>query len=82
MDLVLLTKSIIEMIVLDKEAVSVREFDSTEEDLIHLEVLVASDDLGRVIGRNGKTINSIRNIVQASSTLNLGKKVKLEVDSY
>ena len=82
MDLVLLTKSIIEMIVLDKEAVSVREFDTTEEDLIHLEVLVASDDLGRVIGRNGKTINSIRNIVQASSTLNLGKKVKLEVDSY
>lgn len=82
MDLVLLTKSIIEMIVLDKEAVSVREFDTTEEDLIHLEVLVASDDLGRVIGRNGKTINSIRNIVQASSTLNVGKKVKLEVDSY
>jgi len=82
MDLVLLTKSIIEMIVLDKEAVSVREYDTTEEDLIHLEVLVASDDLGRVIGRNGKTINSIRNIVQASSTLNVGKKVKLEVDSY
>ena len=82
MDLVLLTKSIIEMIVLDKEAVSVREFDTTEEDLIHLEVLVASDDLGRVIGRNGKTINSIRNIVQASSTLNVCKKVKLEVDSY
>lgn len=82
MDLVLLTKSIIEMIVLDKEAVSVREFDTTEEDLIHLEVLVASDDLGRVIGRNGKTINSIRNIVQVSSTLNIGKKVKLEVESY
>ena len=77
MDLVLLTKSIIEMIVLDKEAVSVREFDTTEEDLIHLEVLVASDDLGRVIGRNGKTINSIRNIVQASSTINKGKKVKV-----
>ena len=82
MDLVLLTKNIIEMIVLDKEAVSVREFDTTDEELIHLEVVVASDDLGRVIGKNGKTINSIRNIVQASSTLNCGKKVKLEVDSY
>ena len=82
MDLVLLTKNIIEMIVLDKEAVSVREFDTTEDDLIHLEVLVASDDLGRIIGRNGKIINSIRNIVQASSTINKGKKVKIEVDSY
>jgi len=82
MDLVLLTKSIIEMVVLDKEAVFVREFDTTDEDLIHLEVLVASEDFSRVIGKNGKTINSIRNIVQASSTLNIGKKVKLEVDSY
>ena len=79
MDLVLLTKSIIEMIVLDKEAVSVREFESTEDDLIHLEVLVANDDLGRVIGKNGKTIHSIRNIVQASSTLNVSKKVKIRV---
>lgn len=82
MDLVLLTKSIIEMIVLDKEAVSVREFETTEENLIHLVILVSGDDLSRVIGKNGRTINSIRNIVQASSTLNLGKKVKLEVDSY
>lgn len=82
MDLVLLTKSIIEMLVLDKEAVSVREYETTDEDFIQLEVLVSSDDLGRVIGRNGKTINSIRNIVQASSTLNVGKKVKIEVDSY
>ena len=82
MDLVLLTKSIIEMIVLEKEAVSVREFETTEENLIHLVILVNSDDLSRVIGKNGRTINSIRNLVQASATLNLGKKVKLEVDSY
>jgi predicted RNA-binding protein YlqC (UPF0109 family) len=82
MDLVLLTKTIVSMIVSDKEAVSVREFDTTEENLIHLEVLVEENDLGKVIGRGGKTINSIRNIVQASSTLNGGKKVKIEVDSY
>ena len=82
MDIILLTKKIIEMIVLDKDAVEVRQFETTDEELIHLEVLVASDDLGRVIGRGGKTINSIRNIVQASATLNLNKKIKLEVDSY
>ena len=34
MDLVLLTKSIVEMIVVDKEAVSVRQFDTTEENFL------------------------------------------------
>ena len=82
MDLVLLTKTIVSMIVSDKEAVSVREFDTTEENLIHLEVLVEENDLGKVIGRGGKTINSIRNIVQASSTLNGGARIKVDVDSY
>lgn len=82
MDLVLLTKSIVEMIVLDKEAVSVRQFDTNEDELVQLEVLVTEDDLGRLIGKNGKTINSIRNIVQASATLNGEKRVKIEVDSY
>ena len=82
MDLELLTKTIVEMIALDKEAVSVKIFETTDEFLIQLEIVVSANDLGRVIGKDGKTINSIRNIVQASSTLNGGKKVKINVDSY
>lgn len=82
MDLVLLTKTIIEMIALDKEAVSVKEFETNEDDIIQLEIVVSSNDLARVIGKDGKTINSIRNIIQASSTINGGKKVKINVDSY
>lgn len=82
MDLVVLTETIVKMIVNDVEAVSVKEYETTEEGQVHLEVVVASDDLGRVIGRGGRTINSIRNIVQASSTLNGGLRVKIDVDSY
>lgn len=82
MDYVVLTDTIVKMIVEDVEAVSVREYESTEEDVIHLEVLVAENDLGRVIGKGGKTIRSIRNIVYAASILNDNKKVKIDVDSY
>lgn len=82
MDLVLLTETIVKMIVKDVEAVSAKEYESTEENLVHINVMVASDDLGRVIGKDGKTIKSIRNIVQASASLNGGQKVKIDVDSY
>lgn len=82
MNLVLLTETIVKMIVNEEEAVSVREYETTEEDLIHLSVMVAADDLGRAIGKDGRTIRSIRNIVQASSTLNEGKRIKIDVDSY
>ena len=82
MNLVLLIETIVKMIVVNEDAVSAREYETTEENMIHLEVMVDSEDLGRVIGKAGKTINSIRNIVQASATLNGDKKVKIDVDSY
>lgn len=82
MDVVLLTKTIIEMLVQNKDAVSVNEFETEDENLIQIEVMVAEDDLGLLIGKNGRTITSVRNIVQASSTLNGGKKVRINVDSY
>lgn len=82
MNFVLLTETIVKMIVKDVEAVSVREYESTEEEMIHLEVVVAAGDLGRVIGKDGRTIKSIRNIVQASATLNGGFRIKIDVDAY
>ena len=76
MDLVLLTETIIKKIVTDPESVSVKEFQTEEENEIQIEVLISSDDMGKVIGKNGKIINSIRTIVQASSSLGDNKKVK------
>lgn len=82
MNLVTLTETIIKKIVSDPESVSVKEFVSSEDDTIQIEVLISSDDMGKVIGKNGKIINSIRTIVQASSSLEDNKKVKINVDSY
>ena len=82
MDVVKLTKTIVEMLVEDKDSVSVSEFETDEEDVCQIEIMVSENDLGYVIGKNGKTINAIRNVVQASSTLNGGKKIKINIDSY
>jgi len=82
MNLVTLTETIIKKIVSDPESVSVKEFETEEENTIQIEVLISNDDMGKVIGKEGKIINSIRTIVQASSSLEDNKKVKINVDSY
>ena len=68
MNLVTLTETIIKKIVSDPESVSVKEFETEEENEIQIEVLISADDMGKVIGKNGKIINSIRTIDQASSS--------------
>ena len=82
MNLVELTETIIKKIVSDPESVSVKEFETEEENTIQIEVLISTDDMGRVIGKDGRNINSIRTIVQASSSLEDNKKVHINVDSY
>ena len=82
MDLVVLTETIIKKIVKNSESVSVKEFESAEENTVQIEVLVSNEDLGKVIGKNGRTINSLRTIVQASASLNGNRKVKINIDSY
>ena len=81
MDLRELTESIILSIVNDKEIVAVKEFPTDEEDTVLLEVLISEEDMGKVIGKNGKVINAIRTLVQASSYLKDNKKVKINIGS-
>jgi predicted RNA-binding protein YlqC (UPF0109 family) len=82
MGLVELTETIVKSLVLDEDGVMVKEFPSDDEKTILIQVLVNEDDLGRVIGRNGVTANSIRTLVQASSSLKDNKYVKIEIDKF
>lgn len=82
MDLVKLTETIIKNIVIDPESVSVKEFETEEENLVQIEVLISSDDMGKVIGKNGKIIDSIRTLVQAASSIEENKRVRINVSSY
>ena len=81
-NLVELTELIIKKLVKDSESVSVKEFESDEDNTILIEVMVSSEDIPKVIVHGGKTINSIRTIVQAASFNMDNKLVKINVDSY
>ena len=78
MSLCELTEFIIKSIVEDTESVKVEE-ESTDK-TITINVTVNESDKGKVIGRGGKVINSIRTILQESSTINNDKYVRLEVN--
>ena len=45
-------------------------------------LMVSSDDIGRVIGKEGRNAKAIRTLVQASSYLKDNKKVKINIDSF
>lgn len=80
--LVNLTELIIKKLVNDSESVSVKEFESDEDNIVQIEVMVSSEDMAKVIGHEGRTINAVRTIVQAASFNEDNKQVKINVDSY
>ena len=81
-NLVSLTELIIKRLVNEEGSVSVKEFESSEDNAIQIEVMVNSDDMAKVIGHEGRTINAVRTIVQAASFNQDNKLIKINVDSY
>ena len=82
MDLVSLTEEIVKSLALNKDSVSVKEFPSDNENEILIQVMIDSEDMGRVIGKSGRCANAIRTLVQASSYLSDNKKVKINIDRF
>jgi predicted RNA-binding protein YlqC (UPF0109 family) len=70
--LVLLVRPIVD------EPDSVEVEASESETRVDLELRVAPDDIGKVIGRGGRTIRAIRTVVKAAS-VKVGKRVNVEV---
>ena len=63
-------------LVADPDAVSVEE--TTEEDVTVYELRVAENDLGRVIGRDGKIAKAMRLIIR-SSAARMEKKATVRI---
>ncbi|MDA1338045.1 MAG: KH domain-containing protein [bacterium] len=58
---------IVSNIVNNKESVNVSETDQSPTNSKTILIKVAKEDMGIIIGKMGKTINSIRNIAKAKS---------------
>ena len=54
-------------LVADPDAVVVKEVEEIDSEVV-LELEVAEDDLGRVIGRGGRVANALRSVMKAAAT--------------
>ena len=68
---------IVRQLVTKPEEVSVAE-ERSEAGAILITIRVAADDIGRVIGKKGSTINAIRHVAKAAS-IKSGEKVDVDV---
>ena len=82
MELVKFTEIIVNELVKDSDSITVKEFPSENDDEITIQVMVPEDEMGRVIGKQGKMAKALRTIVQASSFINENKRVNINIDSY
>jgi uncharacterized protein len=64
-------------LVSDPDAVEVNEVEEVEGEVV-LELEVAEDDLGRVIGRGGRVANALRTVMKAAAT-RAEKRVIVEI---
>lgn len=66
-----------EGLVEEPEAVSVEQFEEDDGTIV-LELCVAQEDYGRVIGRAGRTAHALRTVVKAAAT-GEGSRVLLDI---
>jgi predicted RNA-binding protein YlqC (UPF0109 family) len=60
----------------EPDAVSLKS--SEEDDCVTVELTVAADDLGKVIGKQGRTARAMRSVLSAAAAKQ-GKRSRLEI---
>lgn len=71
--------AIVEGLVADKNAIQITEDAPNEEGVIVLHLNVAADDMGRVIGKQGRIAKAIRTLMRAGAARE-NLKVAVEID--
>ena len=76
LDLKQILCDIVKAIVDDPSSISIIE--SEEDGTVNLELSVAPDDMGKVIGKHGRIAKAIRTVMKAAANAD-GKKVTVEI---
>ena len=61
----------------DPEGVTVESFEEDDGTVVY-EITVAEDDVGKIIGRSGRTVNALRAVVRAAAVRE-GRRVLVDV---
>ena len=72
-----LVEQVVTALVDDPESISVEVVE--ESSSLTINVRVNPDDIGKIIGRQGRVIKSLRTIARAASTYSGGKHVEVEI---
>nr|CRI73590.1 Uncharacterized protein BN1224_YK41_BY_00430 [Chlamydia pneumoniae] len=69
---------IVKNLVTNPEAVEIRSIEDEDNESIKLEIRVAAEDIGKIIGRRGNTIHALRTILRRVCS-RLKKKVQIDL---
>jgi predicted RNA-binding protein YlqC (UPF0109 family) len=72
-----LLRYLVRALVDERDEVKVESFEEDDGTVV-LELTVADDDVGKVIGRGGRTVNALRNVIRASA-VKQDKRVLVDV---
>ena len=74
-----LLKTIVSELVEDKDAIVITQDEPDEEGVIVFHLHVAENDMGRVIGKQGRIAKAIRTVMRASASRQ-DQKIMVEID--
>ena len=63
----------------DKEAITITVDEPDEDNIVVYHLHVADDDMGRVIGKQGRIAKAIRTVMRAGAS-RVGERVMVEID--
>ena len=74
-----LLETIVADLVEDKSAIEVTADEPNDEGVVVYHLHVASEDMGRVIGKQGRIAKAIRVVMRAAAS-KIGQKIMVEID--